>query len=145
MQLCGLVIVEDLWGGGVSDTNYNEYAGYLQAQQEFQETDLVNGVVVPFHNILDRGYRGKMAAWKKGKQMSLQPPSARSDKRFNGRQTIFAGSIARDRSGNERGVRVMKLSGLFKRGYETGMSTKRLNNAWKTWGFQTNFMYKPVH
>ena len=51
---------EDLWGGGVSDSDYNNNAGYLKDQQEYQETDLVDdgkdGTVVKFHNILDRGY-----------------------------------------------------------------------------------------
>lgn len=131
-------------GRGVSDSDYNKKAGYLQAQNDFQETDLVDGEVKKFHNILDRGYRGKMAAWQCGQQMALQPPSAKSDQRFQGKQTIYAGCIAHDRSGNERGVSVCKRSGLMSRGFREGMSAKRFNYAWRTWGFQANFMYKPV-
>ena len=55
VQLCGWVTNDDLWGGGVSDSGYNNNSGYLQAQQEFQETDLVNGKVVKFLNGLDLG------------------------------------------------------------------------------------------
>jgi hypothetical protein len=34
-------------------------------QKVFQEADLVDGKVVKFHNILDRGYRGNVAAFRK--------------------------------------------------------------------------------
>ena len=144
VQLCGWVTNEDLWGGGVSDSNYNNESGYLQAQEEFQKTDLVNGKVVKFLNVLDRGYRAKYAAWRTGEQLAIQPPSARSDKRFPGHQTIYAGTVAHDRSGNERAVNLCKRSGLMKRGFKQGMSARRFNNAWRTWGFQANFMFKAV-
>mmetsp|Transcript_4844 Transcript_4844/g.7520 ORF Transcript_4844/g.7520 Transcript_4844/m.7520 type:complete len:1097 (-) Transcript_4844:34-3324(-) len=144
MQLCGWVIPEKAWTGAVEDGPYHSNAGYLQAQKEFQEADLVAGKVIKFHNILDRGYRGNVTAFRND-QLCLQPPSSRSDRRFTGKQTIFAGSVARDRSGNERGVRVMKRSGLFKRGFKETMSVKRFCDAVLTWGFQVNFMYKPVH
>ena len=144
IQLCGWVVNDDLWGGGVSDTDYNKRAGYLQAQQDFVETDLVGGKKVKFLNILDRGYRGSMAAWQSGGQVTLQPPSAKSDQRFKGKQTIFAGCIARDRSGNERGVNVCKRTGLVSRGFRQGTSAKRFNRGWRTWSFQANFMFKPV-
>ena len=56
-----------------------------------------------------------MAAWRNGKQMAIQPPYAKSDKRFTGRQTMYAGcNIAHDRSGNGRGVNVC-TQGLKKR------------------------------
>ena len=78
-------------------------------------------------------------------QLCLQPPSAKSDRRFRGKESIYAGAVARDRSGNERGVRVMKRSGLFKSGFKVGMSAKRFSDALLLWGFQANFMFKPVH
>ena len=37
IQLCGWLVAWDLWGGGVSDTDYNALAGYLEVQQRFQE------------------------------------------------------------------------------------------------------------
>ena len=40
---------------------------------------------IKFHNILDRGYRGKWAACQSGgRQIYLQPPSSKSDRRFKG-------------------------------------------------------------
>ncbi len=32
----------------------------------------------------------------------------------------------------------------MKRGFQEGMNPTRFNYAWRTWGFQVNFMYKPV-
>jgi hypothetical protein len=150
VQLCGWLVVEDLWGGGVSDTDYNLRSGYLRDQQQFQDKDLVfddNNVVgriVRFVILLDRGYRAKSAAWKHGKQLTLQPPSSRSDERFRGRKTVYAATVAHDRSGNERGVNVSKRSGLMKRGFHHGMNPIRFNCVWKCWAFRANFMYKPV-
>ena len=39
LQPCRWILNEDLWVGGVSDTEYNKHAGYLQKQKEFQEKD----------------------------------------------------------------------------------------------------------
>ena len=149
-QMCGWLGNDNLWGGGVSDSYYNENAGYLKDQEKFQENDIVvgdgdsEGKVVEFLNILDRGYRGKLAAWSKGKQLALQPPSSKSDRRFQGRKTVYAATVAHDRLGNERAVNVCKRSGLMKRGFQEHMNPTRFNYAWRTWGFQANFMYKPV-
>ena len=143
-QLCGWLGNEDLWGGGVSDSDYNNNSGYLEEQLRFQESNYVDGLIIKFLNILDRGYRGKWAAWKCGRQVALQPPSSKSDRRFTGKQTRFAGSVARDRGGNERAVRICKRSGLFQRGFQPGMSATHLNNAWRAFGFRANFMYEPV-
>ncbi len=52
--------------------------------------------------------------------------------------------LPHDRSGNERGVNVGKREGLFKKGFKQQMSVVRFNNDWRTWGFQANFMYRPV-
>jgi len=35
IQLCGWLGVHDLWGGNVSDTNYNKKAGYLEEQESY--------------------------------------------------------------------------------------------------------------
>eukprot|EP00956_Cyclotella_meneghiniana_P017692 scaffold29047_cov43-Cyclotella_meneghiniana.AAC.2 len=123
---------------------YNSSEGYLQSQITFAENDLVEGKLIAFTNGLDKGYRAKMAAWRNGKQMAIQPPYAKSDKRFTGRQTIYAGCVAHDRSGNERGVNVCKRSGLFQRGFRQGMCPKRMQNSWRTWSYRANFMYRPV-
>jgi hypothetical protein len=144
IQLCGWILLWKLWTGAVEDGTYHSKAGYIAAQKKFQEADLVDGKVIKFHNILDRGYRGNVTAFR-ADQDCLQPPSSRSDMRFTGKQTIHSGAVARDRSGNERGVRAMKRSGLFSRGFKESMSAKRFSDALLTWGLQVNFMYKPVH
>ena len=75
--------VYDLWMGAVSATDYNRRAGYVQQQEEFQNIDLVEGQVLPFLNIYNKGYRAKMVAWKNGKQKVLQPDYVNSNRRFN--------------------------------------------------------------
>jgi len=100
------------------------------SQITFAENDRVEGKPIPFTNGLDKGYRAKMAAWRNGKQIAIQ--------------TIYAGCVAHNRSGNERGVNVCKRSGLFQRGFRQGMCPKRMQNAWRTWSYRANFMYKPV-
>ncbi len=42
-------------GGNVSDTDYNKRAGYLEEQAVFQSKDIVNGDIVPFTNVYERG------------------------------------------------------------------------------------------
>ncbi len=140
IQLCGWTLLWKLWTGAVEDGTYHSKSRYIQAQKEFQEADLVDGKVIKFHNILDRGYRGNVTAFR-GDQLSLQPPSSRSDIRFTGNQTIHSGAVARDRAGNERGVRAMKRFGLFSSGFQPGMSAQRFSDALLTWGLQVNFMF----
>ena len=82
-----------------------------------------------------------MEEWEK---TAIQPPSAKSDKRFTGSQTIYAGCIAHDRAENEQDVNVSNRSGLFQRGFRQGMCPTRFQKTWRTWSFQANFMYKPV-
>ncbi|KAL9182228.1 hypothetical protein ACHAXT_012880 [Thalassiosira profunda] len=144
LQFCGWQVNWNLWTGFADDSRYHDESGYSDEQKSFQETDLVNGEVKPFLNVLDRGYRVTYAAHQTGGQMVLQPPGSKSERRFKGRETVFAACVAHDRSGNERGVNVSKRAGLFKRGFKQGMNAERFNAAWRTWGFQANFMYKPV-
>ena len=138
MQPCGWILNEDLWVGGVSDTEYNKHAGYLQKQKEFQEKDGLydegeeGGKLLTWLLIYDRGYRAKMAAWLEGKQRVLQPPASKSDERFKGRTTIYGATIAHDRSGNERAVNVCKQSGVMKQGLIPHMNTVRFNYVWST-------------
>ena len=143
----------DLWTGKVSDSDYNRRAGYLQKQEKFQNEDLIetetdNGwvvaEVVPFLNIYDKGYWAKMALWKNGNQHVLQPDWADSDRRFGWLETITSASVASDRGGNERSVNVSKRAGYISRGFLPNMCPIRFNKAWKTWAFQSNFMFQPV-
>ena len=85
-----------------------------------------------------------MVAWKNGKQKVLQPDCANSDRRFNRIETLASASVASDRGGNERSVNVSKRAGYISRGFRPNMSPVRFNKAWRTWAFQSNFMFKPV-
>ena len=142
-QCCGWMGTHDLWGGNVSDTEYNKSAGYLNEQETYQQTDLVDGELVPFLNIYDKGYRAREVCRRHG-QLTAQPAFCKSDKRFSGARTLYSASIASDRGGNERAVLVSKRSGLIKRGFKTGMDAKQFQDAWLTWGFQSNFMFESV-
>lgn len=67
LQFCGYMGAHDLFTGGMSDTEYliekkkqqeknNKVEGILERQRVFQEKDKVNGQVIQFINILDKGY-----------------------------------------------------------------------------------------
>jgi hypothetical protein len=94
---------------------------------------------------MDKGYRCSLAAWlMAGRQLMMQPAVARSDRRFTSSEALRSGAVAAHRSSNERAVNVMKRSGLLKRGLQKRQSTAMIADAWLAWGFQVNFMYKPV-
>ena len=149
-QLCGWNVVGDLWPGAVSDTQYNSQEGYLKDQENFQNIDLVqvskdgSWEVVPFTNVYDKGYRAKLVCWRAGKQRTHQPVWRESDRRFNRNETLLTATVASDRGGNERSVNVCKRSWYVSNGLKQNSCPKQLNNAWKTWAFQANFMFKPV-
>ena len=139
VQLCGWLGTHELYPGAMSDTDYLNKTGILEAQYEFQEQD--GGE--PFVNVLDRGYRSTRAAWRNG-QFVLQPTFAESDHRFSTAGVLHTACVAYDRSGNERAVRVSKMSSFVKRGTDTHKNLKRLCDVWLAWGYQANFMFKPV-
>ena len=145
IQLCGWLGTHDLWTGCVSDTRYQNESGILEKQMEFATTDLdENGEVTPFTNILDKGYRIRLAAFKVGKQMVLQPIFAKSDATFGRTNTLTSAGVAADRACNERGVRLCKTAGYLHEGLKNHQSMKRMHFAWLNWGFQANFMFNPV-
>ena len=144
MQLSGWMGVSDLWVGATSDSLYQKQNKIFEKQKEFADTDLVRGKVLPFSTVLDKGYRCILDAHRAGGQECIQPVFAKSDRRFSGNDTLSSASVAYDWSGNERGVGLSKKGGFVKRGLLPGGCPKRLNNAWLAWGFQVNFMYKPV-
>ena len=151
VQLLGWIGVGQLWTGAVSDSDYNRREGYLEHQRLFANDDKVelekgsgDFNVLPFTNIYDKGYRAKMVAWRCGQQLVLQPEWAESDKQFRRDQTFLSASVATDRGGNERAVKVCKRAWFIRRGFLPNMSPKQLNDAWTTWAFQANFMFSPV-
>ena len=85
-----------------------------------------------------------MAAYLEGKQEVVQPPASKSNERFRGRMTVYAATVAHDRSGNERSVNVCKRSAMMKRGFKPGMNPIRFNAVWRGWAFRANFMYESV-
>ena len=69
----------------------------------------------------------------------------RSDRNFTSTDTLLSATVASDRSGNERAVRIMKQSHYVVKGLRPGANPVRLNMIWECWGFLVNFMYQPVH
>jgi len=114
LQLCGWIITYDLWLGAVSDTMYQEKCGVLKLQEDFARYDKVDDKEIPFLNIFDKGYRIRLAAWRNGNQLVLQPHFAKSDEKFSGKATLSSASMAADRSANERAVRLAKQPGYLK-------------------------------
>ena len=146
LQLCGWLGVEELWCGATSDSFYMEHTCILSDQEKFAKDDKVgdDDSWYPFNNILDKGYRIIKALWRAGKQVCSQPVFASSDRLFRSDEVLVSASVAADRSGNERGVKLTKMSGLLKRGLRSSASPVRLNNVWLAWSFQVNFMYASV-
>ena len=83
--------------------------------------------------------------WLEGKQQTLQPPSAKSDERFRDRTTVYAATVAHDRSGNERAVNVCKRSQMMKRGFYPGMNPIRFNYVWRVWAFMAILCINPSY
>ena len=89
LQPCGWIRVHDLWVGCVSDTTYQQESGIFELQQEFGENDLIGEEkkYIPFTNIFDKGYRNRLVAFLAGKQLTMQPIFAKSDRKF--RETLL--------------------------------------------------------
>ena len=104
LQLCGWMGGEHLWVSATSDSHYQEHTRIFEKQEEFARDDLVEGLYIAFTNMLDKGYRVNLPAWRAGRQQIYQPIFAKSDRKFTGRETIRSADIATDRSGNERAV-----------------------------------------
>jgi hypothetical protein len=148
LQFCGWMGVYDLWNGGVSDSEYlcsddGPDGGILARQEKFQRCDLVNGDVKEVNNILDKGYRVVQAMIRYSQKVT-QPIFASLLRNFRGTEGLCIAEIASDRSGNERAVRCVKQSGYISRGIDRNQSFERMNNVWKAFSFQCNFMFKPV-
>ncbi len=68
----------------------------------------------------------------------------KSDGKFTTGEVLRSASIAADRSGNERAVRVAKMSAHVKRGLTTHNDHERLADVWLAWSFQANFMFRSI-
>ena len=72
----------NLWVGATSDTHYQENIGILKDQDDFSRSDTVEGHRLPFTNIFDKGYRSLLAAWRSGRQLTIQSNYIKSDRKF---------------------------------------------------------------
>ena len=142
LQLCGWMGTKCLFPGGISDTEYMNTSGIFEEQMDFAQADTSNNT--PFCNEQDKGYRCVEAAYRAGKQKTLQPNFAKSDQRFKRKELLPSAGLATDRSANERVVRLSKQSGYINRGIQPNGSPLRMDNAWIAWSFQCNFMFENV-
>jgi hypothetical protein len=120
-------------------------SGILEQQEEFLHGYDEENAHMPWVNVLDKGYRVVEAAWRAGKQFVLQPTFAKVDQKFTTYETIRSAAIASDRGGNERAVRLAKMSAYLLNGMKQKQSVETLCDVWLVWGFVCNFIYKPVY
>jgi hypothetical protein len=90
------------------------------------------------------GYHIVQICWRVGKQECIQPSFANSDQKFSLSEMLVSATVAADRSGNERAVKISKGSTFFKRGLKPGGCPIQLNKVRMAWSFQANFMYTSV-
>ena len=68
---------------------------------------------------------------------------SKNDSGFSGIEGLCTSEVVSDRSGNERAVSVAKRSNYLKRGLDHNQSFDRMNESWKAFSFQCNFVFKP--
>jgi DDE superfamily endonuclease len=145
VQPSGWMGSHDLWMGAVSDSDYFGRSGILQEQIEYVAKYDKANEDHKWNNVLDKGYRVGGAAWRVGNQFVLQPAFARSNKKFTTFETIRNSAIASDRGGNERAVRLAKMSGYLENAAKPNVSFDTIAIVWLCRSFQCNFMYHPVY
>ena len=143
IQACGWMGTQEIWTGGVSDTEYFLKSGILQQQQKYLLEEHNEEEEIPFTNMLDKGFRVVSQCWNVGKQTVIQPNFSRSDRRFSSYEVVRSAAVASDRGGNERAVRYSKTSGILSRGLMPKQNCATVCDAWLVWSYQCNFMYEP--
>ena len=144
IQLCGWIGTHDLYPGAITDSEYVLKSGILQQQYEYLQQYDEEYKHIRWTNILDKGFRITAEAWNVGEQLVFQPTFANSNKHFIAYDVLRSAAVASDRGANERGVRLTKVCNYVKSGLRQNERTDRLDDAWKVWGFQINFMYEKV-
>jgi DDE superfamily endonuclease len=145
IQLCGWITTEELYTGGMSDSEYFLKCDIIKKQQDYVPIYDINNQSTSWTIILDKGYRGaNVLAWDSGKQMIVQPCFARSDRRFTSAESLVSAAVAHDRSGNERAVKYIKHCGFLDKGLRGHENEIDMADVWLAWGFQLNFIYKSV-
>jgi DDE superfamily endonuclease len=146
LQPSGWMGGNELWVGSVSDTEYMENSGVFERQQTYlNEIDVAHSDK-EWTIIVDKGYRiGTSVSWNENQKITiLQPTFAIAEQKFTDKESVRSAAIANDRSANERAVNRMKISDYINRGLLPNECPKRISDVWIAWGFQCNFMYKPV-
>jgi hypothetical protein len=66
LQLCGWMGTWELFAGTILDSDYQKQSKVFEATQQFANNDRENasGCILPFTNIVDKGYRCGMAMWR---------------------------------------------------------------------------------
>ena len=82
----------------------------VQKQDENLSHDIIDGHIIPVHNIFDKGYCVNLMTQRHGRQGVERPVFAYCDLKFTGIETLKSVSIATYRSGKERGVKMTKIS-----------------------------------
>jgi hypothetical protein len=146
IQPCGWMGTHELWMGAVSDSEYMLRSGIFQRQHQYLGKYDPLSSHVTWLNMLDRGYRNLGGfAFENGRQTVVQPAFSRVDDRFTTYETLRSSSVASIRGGKERAVKQAKSSKYVASGLQPNDSCTRLCNVWESWGFQLNFMFRPVH
>jgi len=120
---------ETLWPGGMSNSDYNTEAVYVEEEHTSQKLDKINDEIIPFTNIYGKGYWAKHVAWKHGKQRVMQPDFAKSDEQLSGANTLHSACVVTDRDGNERDVNVSKRARCISREFMSQMGVICFNKA----------------
>lgn len=129
----------------VTDTDYFRRSGILQLQDQYVKIYDAGSSHAKWINILDRGYKVMGECFAVGEQKCLQPTFTKSgEPKFSGNNTQLTASVAADRSGNERAVKMAKISKYIKDGYKQTVNVEELCDVWLAWSFQVNFVYKPI-
>lgn len=78
-------------------------------------------------------------------QQCLQPKfSGTSAPKFLGIDTQLTAAVAADHVANEHAVKIAKIDKFVSEGYRQTIGVDQLCDAWLAWGYQVNFVYKPV-
>jgi hypothetical protein len=146
IQPCGWMGTHELWMGAVSDTEYMIRSHVFEIQNMFLLKRDLSSMEHSWLNMLNKGYRNIGGhAWRQGNQLIVQPAFAKVDQHFGAFDTLRSSSVATIRAGNERGIRNAKTCKFISSGLFANESVTRLCDVWLIWGYQINFMFKPVH
>lgn len=145
IQLCGWMGTHELWEGAITDSDYFRRSGILPLQVAYVDLYDPDHFDKKWINVLDRGYKVVGDCFAHGEQKCLQPSFSRpGGAKFSGKDTQLTAAVAADRGANERAVKIAKISKFVSNGYRHTVTVTQLCDSWLAWGFQANFVYKPV-